>query len=341
MVKYAYVLYNSKSSVTGKALWAALKAARTGGYDWRHSATGNFKKTPSLVLRWGSAQRIEGDFIELNPRDAVYNASAKKTMMQLLVDAEDVPTPNVSMNPAAPSPNGMAHIAIDGFAYVRGHNNKVRYTNVIARDDKYALAPINKESEYRVHVFDNKVIGVYRKVPHNANVRLYKNDTCDFVRLDQSQRDIMRGIKGVRPAALKATEALGLKFSGVDVLRQENGEVFVNEVNSAPALNEPNIDMWVGTISASLAKTVTTEEQAQANRDVHERTVARQRAEIEAERLREEERLARQRLEAQRAEAERIRLVAERRETARLELREFFSAEAQRRGFTVEEVLNN
>lgn len=338
MVKYAYVLYNSKSSVTGKALWAALKAARTGGYDWRHSATGNFKKTPSLILRWGSAQRIEGNFIELNPRDAVYNASSKKTMMQLLVDAEDVPTPATEFTPGRMGING---VAIGGYAYVRGNNNKVRYTNVITGDDKYALAPIAKESEYRVHVFDNKVIGVYRKVPHNANIRLYKNDTCDFVRIDQANRDLMRGIKGVRPAALKATEALGLQFSGVDVLREENGNVYVNEVNSAPALNEPNIERWVGTIGDSLANAVTQAATAATNREAEAATVRRERAEAEAERLREEERLARQRLAAQREEAERIRLVAERRETARRELREFFGAEAQRRGFTVEEVFNN
>jgi hypothetical protein len=337
MVKYAYVLYNSKSSVTGKALWKALKAAKTGGYEWRHSSSGKFGKTPSLVLRWGSAQRIEGDFIEVNPRDAVYNASSKKDMMRLLVDAVDVPTPAVEFH----ATNGVQAVAIDGYAYVRDAKNKVRYTNLVLPGDKYILAPIDKESEYRVHVFDNKVTGVYRKVPHNANVRLYKNDTCDFVRLDQSQRDLMRGIKGVRPAALKATEALGLRFSGVDVLRAENGDVFVNEVNSAPALNEPNVLRWVNTINGSLSNEVAAGVQAVADREVNAATVRRERAEVEAERLREEERLARQRLEAQRAEAERLRLVAERRETARVELREFFSAEAQRRGFTVEEVFDN
>ncbi|MCK4822808.1 hypothetical protein KA005_44005, partial [bacterium] len=136
MTKYAYVLYDKKSSVTGKALWAALKEANAGGYSWRHSSSGRFRKTPTLILRWGSALRLEGTFIDMNPRDAVFNASSKKDMMNLLVDDADVPTPNVEFRPS----NGINAVAVGGFAYIRNGHNKVRYASAALPGDKYALA---------------------------------------------------------------------------------------------------------------------------------------------------------------------------------------------------------
>ena len=44
--------------------------------------------------------------------------------------------------------------------------------------------------------------------------------------------------------AIKATEALELDYSGVDILKDENGVFYVNEVNSSPGLNTPNIDLF-------------------------------------------------------------------------------------------------
>jgi len=47
------------------------------------------------------------------------------------------------------------------------------------------------------------------------------------------------------PVATKAAvKALGLVYGGVDVAIGRDGTAYVLEVNSAPALNEPNMDRW-------------------------------------------------------------------------------------------------
>jgi len=303
--RYAYVLYNKRTCVTGRALWEKLKETKAGGYIWRKSIDGNFKVIPSLVVRWGNSMQITGDFIDLNPREAVRLASSKGEMMDLMVANNDVPTPACSRT--------LTEVSVDGFAYIRDGNDHVRYADRMTTRDKYALEPIDKQAEYRIHVFDGKTIGVYQKIPHDNSVIMYKNDTCDFVRIDQADKGKVKKLKGARPAAVAATKALGLLFSGVDVIIGPRGGVFVNEVNSAPALNEPNLDRWATIIGEHLGQSIKKNNQ------------------VAIDEAREEEARV---VEMQRAAEER-----ERRNRERIRLRGRFITEAEREGFTLDEIL--
>ena len=49
-----------------------------------------------------------------------------------------------------------------------------------------------------------------------------------------------------------SVKALGLKFGGVDLIRDKNGEVFICEVNSAPGLNSNMIQKYVELILKEL-----------------------------------------------------------------------------------------
>lgn len=247
----AYIVYNKRSCVTGRALFEWLKANRVGGYRWRRSCKNPPRGAADLVIRWGNSLHDVQATVELNSRDAVRNATKKLEMMRILNEHSLSPPvvfhENSSMNNRGDERTAIANLANEeGMVYYRTQYDEVRYTNPssIPVNFQYVSKPIDKVAEYRVHVFDGKCVGVYEKVPNQENVRIFKDHNCDFVRLDMSNEDNRRKIKGVRPKAVEAVGHLNLLFGGVDVIVDRDRNIYVLEVNSAPGLNEPNIERW-------------------------------------------------------------------------------------------------
>ena len=177
-------------------------------------------------------------------------------MIQSLSQKDGVRVPEIALNRLQAS-----QIADDeGKVFIRDRNDHVRYddASTFRADDKYALRPINKQREFRVHVFNGRTLGIYEKIPESSTVKIYKNDNCTFRRLDQSSNEAMSGLKGndtrigLRPMAKDAVEALGLLFGGVDVLMGEDGQFYINEVNTSPGLNTENLSRWAREINSYL-----------------------------------------------------------------------------------------
>ncbi len=102
---------------------------------------------------------------------------------------------------------------------------------------EYFIEYIPVRTEYRVHVFRDKVIDVRRK----AENELFEGTP------DQYVRSIHKGWKflKVNPnnfdescigECINSVELLGLDYGAVDVLLGDNGEYYVLEVNSSPGL---------------------------------------------------------------------------------------------------------
>ena len=103
--------------------------------------------------------------------------------------------------------------------YIRNKRGVVRYSNDFnPTNDMYFTQPVkSKRREYRVHVFNGKVIGIYEKVPMTAEQpALYKSDTCNFKRRDPELCLLTTEDQAV---CIKAVQALGLMFGGVDIYR--------------------------------------------------------------------------------------------------------------------------
>ena len=241
MRKYLYIVYNKRSCVTGRALFEKLKEIGIDGYRIRRSINNNPRRPASAIIRWGESQvdRINTD-IDINTSEAVNNAADKMIMAEKLIDAPDVTFPPCSRS------TPVDELRDDqGKFFVRNQYDHIRYTANVSATDRYVVKNIDKAREFRVHVFEEKVIGVYEKVPHaDSDGMIRKDDNSDFKRLDMADRDVRHAIPGVRPQAKAAVKALGLVYGGVDVAIGRDGTVYVLEVNSAPALNEPNIDRW-------------------------------------------------------------------------------------------------
>lgn len=228
------ICYSDKSSVTGKALREKFDALR--------KRTDKRSKC-DVFLRWGSTERFTRikAKLELNTFEAVAKTANKLRMIQILSEA-GIPVP-------AFFTEGTPVTDATGNCYIRNKYGVVRYGNDFGVNDLYATTPVlNKRREYRVHVFNGKVIGIYEKVPMgDTRPLLFKSDTCNFVRCNPEN---CRLSIANQETCISAVRALGLLFGGVDIIRDKNQNIFICEVNSAPGLNTPMLNRYSQEINA-------------------------------------------------------------------------------------------
>ena len=234
------ILYSNKSSKTGKDLLRKFSTVARKAFRKRTSK----RYTADLVLRWGSTEEFPRltSRVEINTLQATRNASDKKVMMQKLVEA-GISTPDVLFDLQNVDQEELQDYKDEsGKFYVRGANQEVRYTDSVRAGDLYVSRPVpNKRREYRVHVFDGKILEIYEKVPQQEGVTIFKAHNCRFERRNPencrlSQED--------QQMCIDAVNALGLTFGGVDILRDKDQNCFICEVNSSPALNSLNIERY-------------------------------------------------------------------------------------------------
>lgn len=239
------ILYSGRSSKTGRDLLNKFKPVSTKAFRKRTDKRLN----TDVVLRWGSTESFNKlrTRLELNSLEAVTNASNKGIMMKKLVEA-NILTPKVLFTPSTATTEQLDEFRDDdGGFYVRGANDEVRYDDTVKAGDKYLSQPVkNKRREYRVHVFNGEVIAIYEKIPNEEGIKLYKSFNCHF---ELKTIENCKLNTENQQECIKAVNSLGLLFGGVDVIRDKDQNIFITEVNSAPALNTTNIDRYVTKIT--------------------------------------------------------------------------------------------
>lgn len=118
---------------------------------------------------------------------------------------------------------------------------------MIIDEKEIPLAPlytrgIKNNGEYRVHVFKEDVI-LYqkksRRVDEDGNIITADGAEADVRNLASNwvyRTGNLKRLERVENLALHAVAALGLDFGAVDIIMDEDGKVFVLEINSAPGL---------------------------------------------------------------------------------------------------------
>lgn len=191
--------------------------------------------------------------MEINNKGAVEHAASKLLMMKRLLEC-GIPTPRVILNTGDGSfAREVTRVCEDEDVqslYIRDSADVVRYGSIysVSNADKYISFPVSRRREFRVHIFGGRTIGVYEKLPYEEDAVLMKNETCQFKRLDMSDPEVTKSLKGMRPIAREAVSVLGLVFGGVDIIESMSGSYVATEVNSAPSLNDPNLDRWASEI---------------------------------------------------------------------------------------------
>lgn len=104
------------------------------------------------------------------------------------------------------------------------------------------------ETEYRIHVFKDTVIGVRKKLRYNEypenKIRSYSNGYF------YSVKPAGRIPSDACVQAVNACRALGLDFGGVDIGIDRDGTPWVFEVNAAPGLDGPDFENYAHAFGA-------------------------------------------------------------------------------------------
>lgn len=126
-------------------------------------------------------------------------------------------------------------------------------------EDNYELqdAPlytrlVNRAREYRVHVFDGQVIDLQQKKRRVTGVTNDGNDSDGTIKnLDNGwvfvRDDITPPPRSIFDVSIRAVQALGLDFGGVDVLVKD-GQCYVLEINTAMGLEGSTINSYTNAI---------------------------------------------------------------------------------------------
>ena len=213
-----------------------------------------FKESPSkIVVNWGSSSC---PYECLNDPASINKASNKLLTLENF-ENHGVSTPNWTTS---------KEIASDWLT--EGHTVVCRGTLVGSSGEGITLVsdplcelPVvplytkytKKKDEYRVHVFDGKVIDVQRK--------MRKKDVTDD-EVDWKIRNLAGGFifgrEGVDPddsvleEAVRAVMSLGLLFGAVDVGEHPKEGTRVYEVNTAPGLEGSTVNSYVKAVKEYL-----------------------------------------------------------------------------------------
>ncbi len=226
------ILPYKSGSESAKALAQALRVKRiipNGGYAPRSGV---------VVLNWGNSHPHFYTARFLNKPEAVAIATDKLLTLRRLQEA-GIPIPEFSTDRAVAN-----RWLREGYRVVVRHKlraNSGDGIEIVRPEERWdvPLAPLytkytRKSQEYRVHVFQGRIIDLSEKRKRNGTppseglIRSHKHGWV-FCR---------EGINppcSVSEQAIKAVAALGLDFGAVDVICRD-GRVWILEINSAPGL---------------------------------------------------------------------------------------------------------
>lgn len=251
-------MYFDNRSISAKAI------ARFFPGKNRIRSNGNFRPTKGdTIINWGFSGAVTAFDVDsvniLNNPIAVRNASNKIRTFEILND-NDVPT--LTHYTSIEDVLNNSEVLEDDTTFVNkiycrtlisSHSGK---GIVIAKNrDELVDAELYTElfendTEFRVHVFDGKVIDIQQKKSMSEERRLRKR--VKTMGRNEEIRNLMNGWSFVRSEMnlyssdgsprrnlidipIQATNALGLDFAAVDLLmNSKTGEIVVVEVNTAP-----------------------------------------------------------------------------------------------------------
>lgn len=245
----SYVLGSNVTSVTARAIAEKIEAEQ--GVRCRYTNRPRMAYVGKFV-RYGNLEDCPGEC--LNQASCVRGAADKLGAL-LCLARNYVGCPRIIENAryldVAPMPMVFRKIVRHS-----GNDNPYILKNSGERIDRsranqydYAIQWIDKDEEYRVHVFKDKWIRVQRKEaqldgrPRNMDIR----STCRGWML----RELAEPPQPLTRIGIRSIQALCLDFGAVDVVRDRATQcLYVIEVNTGPGLTEKGVARYVKRFTA-------------------------------------------------------------------------------------------
>jgi glutathione synthase/RimK-type ligase-like ATP-grasp enzyme len=202
----------------------------------------HFRQT---VLNWGSIVPIIAPHI-INHHNAVINAKDKFRTMSILDGIVRTVEWTIEKNEALLwLTQGFTIYERHTLTGSSGQGIRIVNNSLDLRQALMYTKGIIKPREYRVHIFNGKVIDITQKKRSNDE------DSNDFIRNYSNGwifcRDgINLGSKTIRQC-IKAVKELGLDFGAVDVLIKNNIS-YLLEINSAPGISGTTLKSYIKAI---------------------------------------------------------------------------------------------
>ena len=212
-------------------------------------------RADDLIINWGNG-RVPEWVLTFNDRflntpEAVGVASNKLNALTRL-EERGVSVPNFTTN------RTVADEEFDGIVVrneLRGHSGE-GIELIIDDDREVPEAPlytelIDSKSEYRVHIFNGEVIDYIKKRRSNEDTpegveKYIKSHSNGWI----FTRENLRRLDRIEQLAIDAVEALGLDFGAVDIVRDQENECYVLEVNTAVSMQGQTLENYVNAISS-------------------------------------------------------------------------------------------
>jgi len=292
----AYIWYSGATDVTGQALVKALglKGGRTK------------PKSASLIIGWGAKTKDSvnlGKTPVLNHPDNIRTNRNKLAALDVMQDA-GVKVPKYVPIGSAAAALDNNNLALPVIARKKYHQGGKGFwlcptkTNVLKAADQgagYVQELVEVKTEFRLHVFGDKVIYAVKKVERspeelrNAYVRknlekmknlaekkgeAFDENTATFMLERQAQQldgadptlknnigwkfsKITKIDKNLEKEAIKSVSALGLQFGAVDCVIDIKGKPWIIEVNTGPGLEETPFKAYVAAFDAKIDEILT------------------------------------------------------------------------------------
>lgn len=247
-----FLLYSKPTCTTGKQLVTALGIR--GGSSFPEDG-----ERPESLIRWGSTAKVpyRPSVHLLNGRNAVAAATDKLGSLRDM-RGSGVPVPVVYTPEQASALQGGFPVLGRNMNHTQGRDIQICFQRAdVVRTMNSATPPdfftryIPTDREFRVHVFDGKVLKISEKVltePEKFQSPWIRNFENGYT---------FRNIRTVLPVVLQriefvsilAVQALGLHFGAADVVLSDAGEVVVLEVNTGPSLADNSLRAYVVAIA--------------------------------------------------------------------------------------------
>lgn len=243
---YPYKMGSKSARLLSESL-GALRTRSVGSYTPR---------SEDFIIGWGNS--IIPAFFErvghlnakfINPPDKVRNASNKLRTFRILQE-HGISIPEFT-NDIQVARNWSGEI-VYGRAKLTGHSGegidifRPELFEIDIPDYPLYTKAIENHGEYRVHVVDGQVIAYTKKKRHRGSVAT--DEQLQIRNLDNGwiySSDDLRRLDRIEELAISAVSALGLDFGAVDIIKDENGDVYVLEVNTSPGLSPSTLGAYV------------------------------------------------------------------------------------------------
>lgn len=217
-------------------------------------------KTSDTIINWGSQKEVAGNARVLNKPSNVYKASNKMVAFKALQEAQvSIPSFYTSKDSLPLVGTYMARTQLSG------HSGAGIVTGTVEELPECSLYTqyIHKVKEYRCIVVGSSVVD-FKQKKKRASTRDEEGNVIEEERITHDEyiwnldggyvfaRSDVNKPDGIDTLSIDAVSCLGLDFGAVDIIEDEEGKLYVLEVNTAFGLEGTTIELVGNAIASSL-----------------------------------------------------------------------------------------